>query len=85
MPKPIVRKNLRIHHFQDSSLLIQILSKLDMLSETVESQTAYIESQIAHIIALKKRMEELTFQSKGLMQANKANRGATKKIETLTD
>lgn len=75
-PEPIVRKNPRIHHFQDSSLLTQILSKLDVLSETVESQTA-------HIVALEKRIEELTFQSKGHTQANKVNRGATKKIETI--
>lgn len=78
MPEPIVRKNSRTHHFQDSSLFTQILSKLDMLSETVESQTA-------HIVALEKRMEELTFQSKRQTQANKANRGATKKIETMAD
>ncbi|MCJ1345401.1 hypothetical protein MMC31_003608 [Peltigera leucophlebia] len=77
-PGPIIRKNPRIHHFQDISLLTQILSKLDVLSETVESQTA-------HIVALEKRVEELTSHSKGQTQAIKANRGVTKKIETMPD
>lgn len=85
MPKPIIWKNLRTHHFQDSSLLIQILSQFDMLSDSVESQTAHIKSHTAHIIALEKRKEELIFQFKVLTQANKANQGATKKIETITD
>lgn len=36
-PKPIIRKNPRIHCFLDSSFLTQILSKLDILWEIVES------------------------------------------------
>lgn len=43
-PKPIVRKNPRTHHFQDSSFLTKILSKFNMLLETVKSQTAHIKS-----------------------------------------
>lgn len=55
-PEPVTRK--RFSQTQDNILLTQILSKLDLLSDTVESQTA-------HILALEKRIEKLTFHSKG--------------------
>lgn len=57
---------------------MQILSKFELLSETVESQTA-------QIVVLETRIEELTMLSKGNNQANKANRAATRKIETMAD
>lgn len=44
-----------------------------------------LESQTAHIVALKKRSEELTSHSKGHTQASKANLGVTKKIEIMAD
>ena len=75
-PEPVTRK--RFSQTQDNILLTQILSKLDLLSNTVESQTA-------HISALEKRIEELTFHSKGSTQASKANQVAAKKIETMAD
>lgn len=59
--KLIIKKNLRIHHFWDSNLVTQILSKLDIFSKTIKSQTAHIGSKTAHIVALEKWMEELIF------------------------
>lgn len=77
-PEPPIRKNPRIQDLRDNSILCQILSKVEALSKTVEGQSA-------HIIALEKRIEELTSQSKIHLQANKKNRGATKKIESIAD
>lgn len=77
-PEPITRKNPRITKEIESILLSQILSKREKLSETVESQTA-------HILALEKKIEELSTHSKGNIQTVKANRAATKKIETMAD
>lgn len=72
-PEPDTRKNPRPLHSQNNSLLTQILSKLPALSNTVESQTA-------HIVALEKRIEEVTFHSKGNTQASKANQVAAKRL-----
>lgn len=77
-PEPPIRKDPRIQDLRDYSILCQILSKVEALSKTVEGQSA-------HIIALEKRIEELTSQSKIHLQANKTNRGATKKIESMAD
>ena len=51
----------------------------------LESLTQTVESQTMHILALEKQIKELTTHSKGNIQANKANRAATKKIETMAD
>ncbi len=77
-PEPLTRKNPRTWQKSEDSLFSQILSKLELLSETVESQTA-------QIVALETRIEELITLSKGNNQANKANRAATRKIETMAD
>ena len=77
-PEPPVRKNPRTLQKIKDHLLVDILSKLESLSKVVESQTA-------HIVALESRVEELSTLSKGNLQANKANRAATKKIETMAD
>lgn len=77
-PERIARKNLRLSKRHDNSLLAQILSKLSSLSDIVDSQTA-------HIIALEKRIEELTTHSKENTQINKASQSAIKKIETMAD
>lgn len=77
-PERIARKNLRLSEGHDSSLLAEILSKLSLLSDTVDSQTA-------RIVALEKRIEELTTHSKGNTQINKANQLAVKKIEIMAD
>lgn len=75
-PEPITWK--KFLQTQDNSLLSQILSKLDPLSNTVESQ-------IAHILALEKRIEELILHSKRNTQASKANQVVAKKIETMAE
>lgn len=72
------QKNLRTSRIDESLVLGQILSKLDALFQTVETQTK-------HIRALEKQVEELTMQAKGNTQANKASRAATKKIETMME
>ena len=77
-PEPVTRKNPGITKEIENILLSQILSKLDKLSETVETQTGYI-------LALEKKIEELSAHSKGNIQTAKANRAATKKIETMAD
>ena len=89
-PEPPVRKNPRTLHKIKDHLHVDILSKLKSLSKVVESQTAHIvaleswvESQTAHIVALESQVEELSTLSKDNLQANKANRASTKKIETM--
>ncbi len=77
-PKPLERKNPRATRMDESFIFKQILSKLDSLSQTVETQTK-------HICTLEKRVEELTMQIKGKAQANKASQAATKKIETMAE
>lgn len=52
--------------------------KLESLTQTVESQTT-------HILALEKQITELTTHSNGNIQANKANRAATRKIDKMAD
>ncbi|MCJ1345737.1 hypothetical protein MMC31_003946, partial [Peltigera leucophlebia] len=91
-PEPPVRKNPRTLHKIKDHLHVDILSKLESLSKVVESQIAHIvalklrvNSQTAHIVALESRVEELSTLSKGNLHANKANRAATKKIETVAD
>ena len=76
--EPVIRKNPRITKEIENILLSQILSKLEKLSETVESQTA-------HILSLEKKIDELSIHSKGNIETAKANRVATKKIETMAD
>lgn len=70
-PEPPVRKNPRMLHKIKDHLLVDILLKLESLTKVVESQTT-------HIVALESRVEELSTLSKGNLQANKANRAATK-------
>ncbi len=77
-PQPVIRKNPRITKEIENILLSQILSKLEKLSETVESQAA-------HIFSLEKKIDELSILSKGNNKTAKANRVATKKIETMAD
>lgn len=71
-------KILELGKKSEDSLFSQILSKLELLSKTVESQTA-------QIVALETRIEELTMLSKGNNQVNKANGAVTCKIETTAD
>lgn len=78
IPEPITRKSPRTSNEEGAGLFMQIMAKLQSLSKTVESQTA-------HIVALETRIEELCVHSKGSNQADKANRAATKKIETMAD
>lgn len=78
IPEPPVRKNPRTLYKIKDHLLVDILAKLESLSKVVESQTAYI-------VALESRIKKLCILSKGNLQANKANRAATKKIETMAD
>ncbi len=77
-PEPLIRKFPRTWQKSKDSLFLQILSKLELLSETVKSQTT-------QIVALETRIEELTTLSKRNNQANKANRAETQKIETIAD
>lgn len=77
-PEPLTRRNPRITQGDENTILRQILSKLDMLSQTVKSQSA-------HILTLEKQLEEFTTHSKGDIQADKANRATTKKIEIMAD
>lgn len=76
--EPVIRKNPRITKEIENILLSQILSKLEKLSETIESQTAYI-------LSLEKKIDELSNHSKRNIKTAKANRVATKKIETMAD
>lgn len=64
---PVTKK--RFLKTQDNSFPTQILSKLDLLSDTADSQTAYI-------IALEKPIKELTPHFNGNTKANKANQVA---------
>ncbi len=77
-PELLEQKNLRTTHMDESFIFKQILSKLDSLSQTVETQNK-------HICVLENRVEELTMQTKGNAQANKASQAATKKMETMTE
>lgn len=77
-PESVTRKNPKFSIGHNVSLFAQIVSKLDLLSNTVESQTAQIN-------ALERRIEELTLSSKGNTQINKANQAAVKKIEAMAD
>lgn len=77
-PEPLTRKNPKTGQNIEDSFLSQILFKLELLSKTVESQTA-------QIVALESRIEELTMLSKGNNQVSKANRAATCKIETMAN
>ncbi len=76
--EPLTKKNSRTWQKSEDSLFSQILSKLELLSETVESHTS-------QIVALETRIEKLTTLSKGNNQANKENGAATRKIKTMAD
>ena len=77
-PEPLIRKFPRTWQKSKDSFFLQILFKLELLSETVESQTT-------QIVALETRSEELTTLLKRNNQANKANRAETQKIKTMAD
>ena len=76
--EPLERKNPRTTRIDESFIFKQILSTLDSLSQTVETQTK-------HICALEKRVKELNMQTKGNAQANKASQAVTKNIETIAE
>ncbi len=78
IPESVIQKNPRITKEIENILLSQILSKLEKLSETVESQTE-------HILSLEKKINELSIHSKRNIETAKANRVAIKKIETMAD
>lgn len=73
-PELLTRKSSKTIKMDKSLILRQVRAKLDSLSPTVESQTA-------HILALKKHVERLTTQAKRNVQADKASQTATKKIQ----
>ena len=77
-PERLTRKNPKNTLGDENSILKQVLVKLETPTQTVESQTT-------HILALEKQLGGLNTHSKGNVQANKASRAATKKIETMAD